>query len=200
MPQFPEVDPDTLTQSVRNHITARMNVPALANGGSPNFLEVLRGWAEGITAAQNPSNAYFEQNDQNLYALVQQQQGGGGGPGLLAFNAAVPLQIGQIVYQISNDTVAPADFASISTGPAIGIVYSLFNQSSVLVQNLGSFAFNLNMGFGFLPLVPDTVYYVGPAGTITNTPSAPSGGYNQELGYAKNTLQLVFNIQEATLV
>jgi len=199
MAQFPEVDPETLTQAIRTFLAARMNVPALANGGAPNSIEVIRGWAEGITSAQNPSNAYFNQNDQVLFGLVQQQ--GGGGVGSLLFNAAAPgFEIGQFVYQVSNDTVDLADFSLAATGPSVGVIVALPTKTTVLVQNLGSFSYNGSMTFPFLPFVPDTIYYIGSAGNITSSPTAPSGGYNQEIGYAKNTLQLVLNIQDPVLV
>ncbi len=197
MPQFPEVDPETLLQALKTYITARQNVKALANGSSANYLEVMRGWAEAITATQNPSNAWFQENLDTLYSLLQQS--GAGAPGTLLFNAASPLFIGQWVYQVSSDTVDLADSSSISTGPAIGVVVSNPTQSTVAVQNIGSFLYTPQQ-FPFLPFTPDTTYYVGSLGLITDNPNPQSGGYLQEIGYAKNTLQFVLNIQEPTLI
>jgi hypothetical protein len=93
-----------------------------------------------------------------------------------------------------------ADFSAVATGPAVGVVVANPTQTTVLVQNLGSFLYTQAMGYGFIPLTPDTVYYIGSSGNLTTSPSAPPGGYQQEIGYAKNTLQLVLNIQDPTLV
>lgn len=194
---FPEIDPQTLAQAIRTYITARMNVSAVQGGNSANYNEVLLGWAEAIAAAQNPSNAYFEENDQVLFGLLQQQ---GGNSGSLLFTAGVPLTIGQWVYQVSSDTVALADYSSLATGPAVGVVVGNPTQNTVLVQNLGSVLYTVQQAFGFLPLTPDVPYYIGAAGNITTSPNPPGGGYTQEIGYAKNTLQFVLNLQELTAV
>jgi hypothetical protein len=196
MPQFPEVDPETLLQALRMYVTQRQNVSALQNGQA-NYLEVMRGWAEAIAATQNPSNAWFQENLNILYELVQGQ--GGGTSGTLLFNTLSPLQIGQWVYQVSSDTVDLADSTSISTGPAVGVVISAPTKSTVSVLNLGSYLY-VPASFPFIPFTPDSTYYIGSAGMITASPNPPSGGYLQEIGYAKNTLQLVLNIQEPTLI
>lgn len=195
-PQFPEVDPETLTQSILTSLAARMNVSALQAGAAPNYAEVIRGWAEGIAAAQNPSNSYFQQNDDALFSLLQ--QGVGGDSGSLLFTAAVPLLVGQWVYQVSADTVGLADFSSPSTGPVVGVVVGIPSESTVLVQNLGSYLYTAQQSFQFLPLVPDTIYYLGSSGSITSVASPPPGGFLQKVGYAKNTLQFVLNIQDPT--
>lgn len=198
MPQFPEIDPETLAQAIRTYLASRMNVNALQNGAAPNSIEVIRGWADAIAAVQNPSNSYFHQNDQTLFSLIQQL--GLGSPGNLLFTAGVALQPGQFVYQSANDTVALADFSSASLGPAVGVVVGNPSPTTVLVQNLNSFTYSVSMAFGFLPLTPDTLYYVGSGGGITSSPTAPSGGYNQVVGYAKTTYQLVLNLGEPVLV
>lgn len=199
MAQFPEVDPDTLLQALRTYITARQNVGALANGGSANYLEVLRGFADAVAGTQNPSNAFFKQEDELLFSLLQ-QQGGGSSTGSLLFSINnSPLLIGQWVYQVSTDTVDLADFSLASAGPVVGVVVALPTEDTVLVQNTGAFAYT-PQSFPFLPLTPDTLYYIGSSGALTSTPNAPAGGYTQEIGYAKNTTQVVLNLRAPILV
>lgn len=188
MPQFPEIDPETLYQAIRTFVTARMN--SSPNGGT-NYLSVVQGWADALAATQNPSNSFFNQNEQELFDLVAQVGGGED----LTFNTSAPISIGQFVYQLSNDTVALADNSSLSSGPAIGVVSAVVSPTSVRVKNVGYLNYNANMGFSFFPLTPDTIYYAGASGEITATPSAPSGGFNQVVGYAKTTTQFVLGIQ-----
>lgn len=197
MAKFPEVDPATLAQAIKTYVAARMNVPALQNGSAANYASVVYGWAEAITSIQNPTNLAFKENDDLLFAITQQS--GGNGQGTLLFSTQSPLQVGQWVYLASSDTVAAADFNLAAKGPAIGVVTEVPSQDSALVQNIGSFVYPLQ-GFGFIPFTPDTVYYIGAAGSLVTTPSAPIGGYVQEVGYSKNTVQLVLNIQDPTLV
>jgi hypothetical protein len=186
-PQFPEVDPETLTQAIRTSLAARMNVRALQAGAAPNYMEVIRGWAEGLTAAQNPSNAYFQQNETDLF--------NGQGGGSLLFTASEPMSVGQWVYQVSSDTVGLADRSDTETGPSVGVVVSTPSPSTVLVQTLGSYLYDAQSSLPFVPLTPDAIYYIGAAGNLTILTNAPEGGYIQEVGYAKNSLQFVLNIQ-----
>lgn len=199
MAQFPEVDPATLVQALRQYITARQNVSALTNGGSANYLEVVRGWADALTATQNPSNAYFQQSISVLFDMIQQGGGGSGTTGIILFSSATPLTVGQWVYQVSSDTVDLADFSLASTGPAVGVVVGNPSINTVLVQNLGTYVYSPG-DFPFLPMLPDTAYYIGAGGELTSNPNPPPGGYHQEIGYAKNTYQIVLNVQEPTLV
>lgn len=197
MPQFPAIDPLTLAQAIKNFLRQRQNVSAINNGGSADYGTVVDAWAEALTSVQNPSYDYIEQNIQTLYSLIQ------GGPSsipTLLFNSASPLTAGQWVYQVSSDTVDAVDFSSLSFGPAIGVVVSSPTVSTVSVQNIGSFLYNIGMGFPFLPLTPDSLYYVGAGGEITSSPSPLPGGFVQEIGYAKTQFELVLNIQEPTTV
>ena len=198
MPQFPLLDQDALAQALKTFITQRQNVPALSSGGSTDYTVVVNAWAEALTTVQNPTIAYQEANINALYTLVAQQQSSGSGT--LLFNAGSPLLVGQWVYLISVDTVDAVDSTNSASGPAIGVVVSLPTASTVSVRNFGSFLYNSGMSYPFVPLVPDTIYYAGTSGNITASPNPGSGGFVQELGYAKTAYEFVLNIQEPILV
>jgi len=199
-PVFPQVNSETLTQAIKTFVTARQNVSALANGASLNYDEVVRGWADAIAAIHNPSLAYFDAQEQLLFSLVGNQNQQQSGIPTLLFNTLGPVAIGQWVYQVSTDTVSVADFSSISTGPAVGVVSSLPTPTTARVQTVANFVYGV-LPLPFLPLVPDTLYYIGSAGGILSAvPNPPSGGYVQEIGFAKSATELVLNIQEPTVV
>lgn len=197
-PQFPQIDPATLAQAIKTFVTQRQNVPALSNGGSVDYNAVVDGWAEALTTVSNPTVEYFDNNQASLYSLVGQQQQSSV-PTLL-FNTVSPLSIGQWVYQVSSDTVDAANFNNIANGPSIGIVVATPTASTVSVQNVGSFLYNANMGFPYLPLTPDTTYYISSGGEITASPNPGAGGFVQEIGYAKTSFEFVLNVQEPILV
>lgn len=195
---FPQIDPETLAQAVKNHVAARQNVNALANGGSANYGEVIRGWAEALAGVTNPSLAYFEANDQVLFNQNQNQNPQSGVVTYL-FNTVGPVEIGEWVYQVSSDTISVADAAVAAYGPAIGVVTQKPTGSTARVQTVGNFLYN-NLPLNFLPLIPDSIYYIGAAGAIVSVPVPSSGGYVQEIGFSKSVNELVLNIQERTLV
>lgn len=198
MPQFPQIDSATLAQAIKTFVTARQNVNALANGASLNYDEVVRGWADALTAVTNPSLGYFESNDQTLFNLIGQQSGPSSTPTLL-FNTLGPVAVGQWVYQVSNDTVSLADFGVAALGPVVGVVTSIPTATTARVQTIGSFVYTVSLPF--LPLIPDTLYYAGASGSIISlSPNPPAGGYVQEIGFAKSPTELVLNLQERTLV
>lgn len=195
---FPQIDPETLTQAVKNHVAARQNVNALANGGSANYGEVIRGWAEALVGVTNPSLAYFEANDQALFNQ-NQNQNPQQGVVTYVFNTIGPVQIGEWVYQVSADTVSVADAATAAYGPAIGVVTQKPTGSTARVQTVGNFIY-AGLPLSFLPLIPDSIYYIGASGAIVAVPVPSSGGYVQEIGFSKSTTELVLNIQERILV
>jgi hypothetical protein len=198
MPQFPEVDPNTLAEAIKSNLRSQMNIPALQNGGSANYNMVVQAWADALTATQNPSNAYFNSQINTIYGQLG-QQGAAVTPTLL-FNTSGTINVGEWVYISGNDTVSVASNASYATGPVVGVVTSLPSPTTARVQNVGSFVYTENLGMSFIPLIPDTVYYIGTAGQLTTNPTPPSGGYVQELGYAKSAYEFVITIQEPVQV
>lgn len=200
-PQFPNVDPATLAQLIRTYVRSRQNVSAVSTGSSADYGQVVNGWADAIAAGFNPSLSSFKNTDDALIAAISQlqQQQQSGIPTLLFFSSG-PMAVGNVVYQVSSDTVALADNSSITTGPAVGIVTSIPGPGQARVQNISQYTFNLNLPYPFLPLVPDTTYYVGISGNITATPTPGPGGYLQEIGYAKTTSEFVLHIEEETEV
>lgn len=195
---FPQINPETLAQAIKTRVAATQNVNALSNGASANYSEVIRGWAEALTSVANPSLAYFENNDQVLFLQTQNQNPQ---PGVLTylFNTLGSVSVGQWVYQVSADTVAVSDCTSTAYGPAVGVITQIVSGSTARVQTVGNFLYD-NLYLPFLPLIPDSSYYIGAAGAIVAVPAPYSGGYIQEIGFAKSATELVLNIQEHTLV
>lgn len=202
MADFPEVDPETLAQAIKTSIRTRMNVSALAVLGRPDSFEIIRGVADGLAAAQNPSFKSLKATDDTLLALSSQ--------GLvqaapviatLLFQVEGVLTVGQWAVQVSDDLIAVADASTFANGPVVGVVTELPSQGFARVQNTGSFLYTLGQS-SFLPMTPDSIYYVSEtvAGDLTLSPDPDQGGFVQEVGYAKTDFQLVLNIQEPTEV
>lgn len=193
MPQFPEVDPDTLAEAIKSNLRSQMNVPAIQNGGVDSN-RVVRAWADAMTAGQNPSNAYFNSQINALYGQQGGQQPGAGSSTML-FNVSGTVNVGEWVYLSSSNTVALASNTSLATGPVIGVVASMTSLTTALVQYFGPFMYTDSLGLGFIPMTPDTIYYIGSAGDLTDNPTPPPGGYVQELGYAKNAYEFVISLK-----
>lgn len=200
MPQFPEFDPETLVQAIKTFVPANQNRTALSNLNRPDYCDVIRGWAEAIASVQNPSNAYFDNNDDTLFSLIQ-GQGQASTPSLL-FNVQGSISVGQWAVQVSDDTIAIADASTFADGPVVGVVIELPSQGIARIQNTGSYTYSANDTFAFLPMTPDATYYASEAvnGEITLSPNPPSGGFIQEVGYAKTAFQFIIAIQEPTEV
>jgi len=191
-------DPLTLQQAILLFVRARQNVPILDTGA--NYSEVIMGWAEAIGAVQNPINSTFSTNDTALFNAVGGQGGGSTSVPSLLFDISGAVSVGTFVYQNGSNAASPADSSFAASGPVLGVAIELPTTTTVKVQNVGSYTFDTSSTLPFLPLTPDTVYYAGAAGAITANPSPPSGGYVQEIGYAKTPYELVLNLQEITLV
>lgn len=194
MADFPEVDPETLAQAIKTSIINRQNVSALSALGRPDGFEVIRGVADGVTAASNPSYQSLKETDDTLLALTSQ-----GAPVIssLLFQVQGVLTVGQWAVQVGDDLIAVADASTFVDGPVVGVVTELPSQGFARVQNTGSFLYTLGQ-LSFLPLIPDSIYYVSATvpGDLALSPNPPTGGFIQEVGYAKTDLQLVLNIQE----
>lgn len=196
---FPQINPETLAQAIKTYVAARQNVSALGNGGSANYSEVVRGWAEAITSVTNPSLAQFEANDKFLFNQNQNQNPQNVGVVTYLFNLIGSAEVGEWVYQVSSDNVSVSESATAAYGPAIGVVTEKPSGSTVRVQTVGNFLY-ANLPLNFLPLIPDSIYYIGPAGSIVPVPTPSAGGYVQEIGFSKSTHELVLNIQARILV
>lgn len=192
-------DPLALQQSIIAHVRARQNVPIRETGA--NYSEVIMGWAEAIGAVQNPINSTFSANDTALFnALGNQGSGGSTSVPALLFDISGAVSVGTFVYQNGDNAASPSDSSLASAGPVLGVAIELPTATTVRVQNVGSYVFDSASTLPFLPMIPDTVYYADVAGGITSAPNPTSGGYIQEVGYAKTQYELVLNIQEVTLV
>lgn len=196
MPDFPEIDPETLAQAIKTGIINRQNVSALDNVGGSDSFAVVQGIADGLTLAVNPSFANQKTNDDQLFQLAAQD------PQVvvptLLFKISGALIVGDWVYQISDDTVARVDASALASGPAIGVVTELPSQGFARIQNTGGYAYDAQGSQSFLPMTPDSLYYVSAtvAGELELSPNPPQGGFLQEVGYAKTAYQLVVQIQE----
>lgn len=198
MPQFPEFDPETLAQAIKTFVLARNNNrTAVSQLSRPDYFDVVRGWAEALGFLQNPSFAYLDNNDQTLFNLIGQGGGQTQTPSLL-FNIQGALSVGQWAVQVSDDTVAAADATTFANGPVVGVVIDVPSTGIARIQNTGSYTYPATAGFSFLPMTADEVYYASPVavGDITLTPTPPSGGFMQEVGYAKTPYQFIIAIQE----
>ena len=200
MVDFPEVDPETLAQAIKAGIINRQNVSALDSLGSPDGFSVVQGIADGIAAASNPSYKSLKDSDDILFAN-QQGQGQGGAAATLLFQVQGVLTVGQWAVQVGDDLIAVADASSFANGPVVGVVTELPSQGFARIQNTGSYLYAQGQS-SFLPMTPDSVYYLSATvpGDLSLSPNPPSGGFIQEVGYAKTDLQLVLNIQEPTKV
>lgn len=197
MADFPEVDPETLAQAIKTAIINRQNVSALSALGRPNSLEVIRGIADGITAASNPSYQSLKETDDSLLSLITSQGQGDPVTATLLFQVQGVLTVGQWAVQVGDDLVAVADASTFANGPVVGVVTELPSQGFARVQNTGSFLYTLGQ-LAFLPMAPDSIYYLSSSvpGDLDLSPDPPAGGFVQEVGYAKTDLQFVLNIQE----
>jgi len=193
-------DPLTLQQAIIANVRARQDVPILETGA--NYSEVVLAWSEAFGTVQNAVNSELYANTDALANIISDLGGAGSGsvsaPTLL-FDIIGPVVVGSLVYQNGNNAVSLVDSTSAALGPAIGIVVELPTASTARVQDVGSVIYVAG-SFPFLPLVPDSTYYVGTGGEITLAPNPSPGGYIQEIGYSKTDLELVLNIQELTLV
>jgi hypothetical protein len=194
---FPEFDAETLAQAIKTSIINRMNVSALTSLSRPDTFEIIRGIADGLVVAQNPSISSLKATDDALLAIVSQQQGGSQVVPTLLFSVQGVIAVGQWAVQVSDDTIAISDASSFASGPVIGVVTDLPTQGFARVQNSGSFLYTQGSA-AFLPMTPDSIYYASATvpGELSLSPNPPSGGFVQEIGYAKTDLQLVLNIQE----
>lgn len=194
--EFPEVDSETLAQAIRTYTIIRQR--ALVNTGGANYMEVIRGLAEAMTSSINPSLAHFATNDETLLTAVQ-GQAGSSTPSLI-FSHGGTVEVGQWVYLEAQDFIDLADSSAAALGPSVGVVTELISSATARVQAIGAFTYSQSSSLPFLPLVPDTTYFIDSSGAITNSPSPTAGGYVQEVGYAKTTHELVLSIQEPILV
>tara|TARA_R100001079_G_C4451412_1_gene153914 strand:- start:7183 stop:7785 length:603 start_codon:yes stop_codon:yes gene_type:complete len=196
MPQFPLLDPETLAQAIKTHIADR-NKSRSASGlaGRPDYYDVVKGFADAIAQTANPSLQHFDNNDNTLFN--SQGSGGGQGNSSLTFSSQGTISIGQWVVQTSSNVVSLSDASTFADGPSVGVVTGVPSQGSVTVQNSGTYTYSAQDPYSFLPLTPDSVYWISSSsGEITLSPNPPSGGFVQEVGYAKTAYQLVISIQE----
>lgn len=120
--------------------------------------------------------------------------GGGGSPGVDGTfpNIASAVAVGDLVYLVSDGTIAQTDADTDATMPGFGFVIQLNSTTSSVVRMLGEVTLTG-------PLVAGTAYYAsGTAGGITATkPTAPS--ITQFVGRAKSTtvLEAFANMQSA---
>lgn len=203
MPTFPEFDPSTLAQAITTYVASRASSKtAVSQLGRANYLDIVQGWADALAAVQNPSFAHLDTNDKTLFTLVGQGGGQATTPTLL-FNVQGSLSVGEWVVQVSDDTVAIADASTLADGPVVGVVTELLSSGAIArIQNSGSYVYSAQDSYSFLPMTPDATYYASAAtaGEITDSPAPPSGGFLQELGYAKTQYQFVIALQEPTAV
>ena len=107
-----------------------------------------------------------------------------------------------LVYQSAGNTVERADASGLATMPSIGFIESKGTPTSCLVTTSGILSGFLVKYAGGGGLSPDTTYYADPLnpGLITNVPPVVPGQVFQRIGYAKNTDELLVEIDAHILL
>ena len=93
--------------------------------------------------------------------------------------------VGDAVYFTGPSAVDLADALSVSTAPAIGLVFSKPTTTTCIVMLEGEFT-------GLSGIVTDATYYLDDtAGDVTTTPPSAPGEVVQPLAVGKNTTTLI---------
>jgi hypothetical protein len=129
-------------------------------------------------------------------SIVEDKATGGGGSFNLSdldidYTCTITEQIGDAVYQSGNGIVSKADNAIIGTARVVGFIASKPTNTTCKVRTA-------NLLTGLAGLVFDKPYFLGLAGSITNT--APAVGVLVRLGTAYNQSSLLININNQRII
>lgn len=202
-----EIIEEILAQQMSDNVSQNQDVIAITRLSRPSSNDLYSGIASAISSQTTQPLSYLESTDQGLQDQIDNinnQQGGGQTPtptpGGLTFSISGPVTVGYWVFQSSDNTVSLSDSSTAASGPILGVVTDVAGGIAT-VLDIGLYTYAATDTHPFLPLIPDQKYYAHTvAGSITLSPNPPSGGFVQEIGYAKTSLEFVVSVQEPILV